>query len=858
MKLTFLGGADGVGASCTLIEMAGHRILVDCGVKQSSKDGDALPALSKVQDAGGIEAIILTHAHIDHSGALPVIFPSYPKVPIYMTTGTHSIVTILLLDAVKIMQMEADREGEVPLYSLPMAEMVIGGARPLAFAQTIKICGGDIQLTFYPAGHIMGAATALLESKDGTLLMSGDIAVTNQLTVTGMIVPRVTPDLVVIESTYGGKLHSQRALEEQKLIDQTAQVIERKGAILFPAFAVGRAQEVILILSQAMEKGELARAPIYVDGMVRQVCAAYTSYADLLSPWFRKRVKRFGNPFFYQDGPAMPIWDVQNREVYANMRPAIFVASSGMLAGGPSQYYAGQLAKDPASFIAITGYQDEESPGRRIQELAQEGGGEVRIGNETVALQCGVGTYKLSAHVDTAQTVGILTALAPDEVALVHGDGGAREALALAVQQAGIERVYLPKVGDELEVNPRTNRRRRYARPLTANNENQQVVPIKAENLIDVAQLILKRDGPGRFYTAQEILIAWQDSEGALNTEEIARVGLLLGEKNSPFKRDHKRFFLYRLRVDSEGQIVTKEDKAAIMGLMDQTSALQQVDQIFEGETGLYKRGALVESNTINLAFHFPKVAQQKYGDRVAELQRVTGWNVTIKPEPHHGAITQAALDLLPSEWPVRKQPSLHLGEEKVVIHLDMELPNTEEFKQQLAERTQQFHEMTGFHLVIQGLGNSNPATSIQVSEIMLNPERMEINASYAAIRQAFQAMPHQPLKTSLKGMPQDPHIEITFISPEVGQRYQELLNRLAQETGWPIRLRAQPDQLKIQNLAKSIIPTGWRIQGEPAFKAANKSVQVKLALAPAAEEFAKLKEKFIEATGYDLTIVIK
>ena len=139
MKLTFLGGADEVGASCTLVELGSKRILVDCGIRMSPRNGDVLPWLAPIQEHGGLDAIILTHAHMDHSGALPVIHQSYPHTRVYMTEATLSIMSILLLDSLKIMQSEFENEGEIPLYPQEAVEMLVGAARPVAMQTPLSI-----------------------------------------------------------------------------------------------------------------------------------------------------------------------------------------------------------------------------------------------------------------------------------------------------------------------------------------------------------------------------------------------------------------------------------------------------------------------------------------------------------------------------------------------------------------------------------------------------------------------------------------------------------------------------------------------------------------------------------------------
>ncbi|MEO1268321.1 MAG: MBL fold metallo-hydrolase, partial [Myxococcota bacterium] len=270
MQVTFLGGADEVGASCALLETCGRRILIDCGIRMSPRDGDRLPWLGRLQEGERTEldAVVVTHAHTDHTGALPVLMQGYPNVPIYMTEASLDLTQLLMMDALKIMGYAQERDGQPPLYPQAAAERVVGQCCPVSFGQTLSLCDGDVRATWYPAGHILGAGSVLLESSEGSVLFTGDVSVTDQLTVPGMMVPRARPDLVVIESTYGGRLHASRTAEEKRLIAQVGEVLAQRGAILFPAFAIGRAQEVILILSRAIERGQLPNATIPSTKMV--------------------------------------------------------------------------------------------------------------------------------------------------------------------------------------------------------------------------------------------------------------------------------------------------------------------------------------------------------------------------------------------------------------------------------------------------------------------------------------------------------------------------------------------------------------------------------------------------------------
>lgn len=850
-KLTFLGGADEVGASCTLVEIAGKRILVDCGIRMSPRDGDVLPYLAPIEEAGGLDAIILTHAHTDHSGAMPVIHQSYSHVPVYMTAATLSLTTILLMDSLKIMQSEFEKEGEIPLYPLPAVELLIGASRPVAMCTPLDIFGGDIRLTFTPAGHILGAATVLIESDDGVILMGGDVSVTDQLTIPGMMRPPCTqPDIVVIESTYGGRKHADRSAEEHRLVERANEVIQRGGGILFPAFAVGRAQEVILILSRAMERGHIPKAPIFVDGMVRTVCSAYRSYPELLTPWLRKRIDTKGDPFYPADGTVEPVFKPQLREHCANQRPAIYIASSGMLTGGPSPYYATKLAPNPKNCIAITGYQDEESPGRRVQDVARAGGGMLRLHEQDVELKCEVGTYGLSAHADTSQLVDALRDIAPHQIALVHGDHGAREALEDALCHARLNGVHRPTIGSTLEITP--HKRRSFRLHSAAPAEEKRFESFHGDVLLPLAQTLLERDGAGRHYTVPEILFAW-GMQGELYQQDIERASAMLQSKESPFKRDKKRVFLYRLRVNSQGQLSTREDKAirkqARKG--NHQPVLQRIAELFPPETGVYKRKVQLNGPDIVLFFEFPDV-QPHHPDIQHAIQlftEETNWGIKIHPQPHQQRLSEKAAELLPDDCQLAKRPAIHLDQQSVTITLSTPLDTTH------AQTIQDdFKQQTGFALQFKEVAQGQqPILPVNMSSP--NTPQLEINQAYQCIRDAFQDTPHELLKCGQKQDQDGPYIELSFISPQIGRLYLDTCTQLQQQTGYRIRIKPTPDQHRIKQLAAALIPASWNAKKGPGFHEQEGYLSIKATTPPSDEEREAISQALAAQTGYTLRV---
>src|SRR5579859_7896308 len=198
IRLTFLGGADEVGASSTLIEIAGRRLLVDAGIRISNKTSrglkaDQLPDLRRISEAGGIDALLVTHAHTDHTGALPLVTEHYPAIPVFATRPSLELIRVLQADSLRIMSTRSEQEGELPLFDALAVERLLNLCQPVEFLQSIQL-GDGLKVTYYPAGHIIGAASLVIESAEGTIVMSGDLSLTPQRAVVAAQPPRVNAD----------------------------------------------------------------------------------------------------------------------------------------------------------------------------------------------------------------------------------------------------------------------------------------------------------------------------------------------------------------------------------------------------------------------------------------------------------------------------------------------------------------------------------------------------------------------------------------------------------------------------------------------------------------------------------------
>lgn len=463
LRISFLGGASEIGASSALVQVADQAVLIDCGVRFRSDR--MLPDLEQLT-GHKLDAILVTHAHSDHTGALPVAHEAFPVAPIYMTPPTRSLVEILQRDALKLMRLVGEREGEIPPYTERQVESMIGRILPVHHEAPFLL--GDIRVTYLPASHILGASMIHLETPGGNLLFTGDYSVTAQRTVPGLERPSLPVDMVVTESTYGNRTHADRKLAEDRMIRTVAETLEGQGRVLIPAFAIGRAQEALLVLREALRHGRIPRVPVFVDGMVRAVCGAYPQHERYLAPGVQRLIQKEGHPFFNADIRA--VGDASDRRQIASGGPCVVISSSGMLSGGPSAFYAAEFAPNERDAILITGYQDEESPGRALLDLLKkQGPRRLVVGGKEVEVKCRFESYSLSAHADRMQMVGLMEALNPQVVALVHGDLDAKEALArslgpretvLAEDGVTIERTFLRKRSSTQRGRPTLDRAR--------------------------------------------------------------------------------------------------------------------------------------------------------------------------------------------------------------------------------------------------------------------------------------------------------------------------------------------------------------------------------------------------------------
>jgi uncharacterized protein len=637
MKITFCGASSEIGASCILLNIDGKNIVFDSGIRMSQ---DRLPEFRAIQESGKVDCIIVSHAHTDHTGSLPVLSREFPQAQIFMTHPTKEITRTLLHDSLKIMNYN---ESEIPVFAENDVLEMLDRIKCFSFSYTFKpVQDSEIKATFFPAGHIAGAACIYVEGKEGTVFYTGDFAVVPQKSVGGADFPKLRPDVLITESTYGDKLHSNRKVEEDKLIEMVKTVIGRGGKILIPAFAVGRAQEVILILRSAVNKGQLPKIPVYVDGMVRNVCAIYKDNPNYLKPELAKRVWSEKDVFYSSE--VQPVTDQELRKkIVESEEPCCIIASSGMLLGGYSVFYAEHLAKNERNYIAITGYQDEESPGLHLLNMVDLPRSErvLQLADKAFPVNCDFGKYSLSAHGDKGEILGVIEKLQPRKIFLIHGSPTVIEKLAKDIQTQPSERrreIYIPKNGEEYQVffhNPRKQL-----------NKSDIVPSLEKNNLPgteDLEQLWSYLNGfeRKRGYTTEELLYIWTGKEFP---EEDIKVFQALINESIYFEPEERRLFLYH-PVARENLTPKNQDK-----FMEANKMLSFITEFFPKEAGIYKSGQRFEQKVALIFFDFPAASIPKYSEKIQEFENITGWKVETNSFPNQLAINPLIDSLLGKE----------------------------------------------------------------------------------------------------------------------------------------------------------------------------------------------------------------
>lgn len=468
MKLTFWGAARTVTGSMHELQVNGHRYLLDCGLYQGPRKEARERNAHLPFAASRIHSVLLSHAHIDHSGNLPSLVKNGFAGPIHTTPATAALCAKMLPDAAYIQQKDAEfvqkrisrrrrlgQDGALevvePLYSLADAEAVL----PLFHKNPIDLrveAGPGLHYTGYEAGHLLGSQALLLELQENgnksRLVFSGDVG-RHFLPILKDPAPLPPADYLILESTYGDRLHKDIGDVSHKLAETINRVAARGGRIIAPAFAVGRTQQLVFLLHQLMQEDRIPPIPIFVDSplatAVTDVFREHSSEFDEETAAFTENGQ---DPFCF--GRLRYIRDVADSKAINDLRgPLLVISASGMCEFGRVVHHLRNTVEDPKNCVLITGFQAEHTLGRRIVEKQRE----VNIFGEPVRLRAEVVKLnELSGHADQAELINWMRPIAPTlkAVFLVHGEITQSQSLARSITSTFGIPALIPSRGESI------------------------------------------------------------------------------------------------------------------------------------------------------------------------------------------------------------------------------------------------------------------------------------------------------------------------------------------------------------------------------------------------------------------------
>ena len=424
VRISTLGGCREVGRSCMLLSTPESRIIIDCGINVGSDDS-ATPFLyvPEVYPLNQIDAVVLTHAHLDHAGLVPMLYKYGYDGPIYCTPPTRDLFVLLQLDYIEV----TGREGRKLPYDSNLIRQALKHTITLNYGDVTDIAP-DTKLTMHNAGHILGSSIAHFHIGDGlyNVAFTGDFKYER----TRLFDPAVNSfprlETLVTEATYGGanSIQPSRKEAEVNLLKVVKETIGRGGKVVIPAFAVGRSQEVMIVLEEAIRKKVIDEVPVYLDGMIFEATAIHTTYPEYLNNDLRELIFHRGiNPFLAEC--FVQVENPSKRTDVIDVPPCGILATSGMLNGGPIMEYLKRLGPDEKNTLVIVGYQAEGTLGRRIQK----GWKEVPLSSEgktqTVKMNLEVTTVDgFSGHSDRNQLMEYIRRIypKPGRILTNHGD----------------------------------------------------------------------------------------------------------------------------------------------------------------------------------------------------------------------------------------------------------------------------------------------------------------------------------------------------------------------------------------------------------------------------------------------------
>ena len=415
MKISFFGAAGEVGRSCIMVSTDKTRILLDAGVKIGAQDEYPHLEDSMLKD---IDGIVVSHAHLDHSGYLPHIYSAGYTGSTYVTKPTMELITVLISDYMRI-----SNPSNVTQSGL---KKMAAAFKLYDYRKEFRI--NELKIKFIPAGHILGSAMISVSDGKNTLLYTGDINTAKSKLFDGAELKGLNADTLITESTYGAPNDAFQKEQDiiRDMVKSIKETIKVGGKIIIPSFAVGRAQEVLLFLDDNINSGALPKVPIYIDGMINKAMRIHRHNVIYCKKELQSRILMSEyDPFKSKNFVVVDKKGTRNK-IVTEEESAIIVTTSGMLSGGPVFFYLSKLAGNSLNKMIMVGYQAEGTLGREMQD----GNRHITIDKTKIDVQLKVETYHLSAHADRKGLESVMSSInGLKNVFIVHGEKSKSESL---------------------------------------------------------------------------------------------------------------------------------------------------------------------------------------------------------------------------------------------------------------------------------------------------------------------------------------------------------------------------------------------------------------------------------------------
>lgn len=420
IRLSVLGGGRQVGRACYLLQTPESRVLLDCGMDISADDTDQYPHFEcpefKIDE---LDAILITHPSLEHCAMVPFLFKMGYRGPVYCTAPTRDLMSLMLLDVIKI----ARTEGKDPIFQVEDVKEMVKHTICLEYEEVTDVTP-DVRLTFYNSGHAIGSSMCHMHIGNGlhNMLYTGNLKAAHSLMLDGAHAEFPRLESMLIESTYGGRdnvLPPPREVDEM-IKDSIVDAVKRGGKVLIPTHGFGKAQELMLLVEQLVRKGKIEQVPVYLDGLVWDLTAIHTAYPEYLNNQTRKLIfHKESNPFL-SDMFKRISGKKERKDVMDSNGACIIIATDGMLQGGPSLEYFRELAMDEKNLLMLSCYQQEGTLGREIHD----GERQLQVRKQIIEMKMDVFPVDITNHSDRRQLMNYMHRInpKPKKVVIVHGE----------------------------------------------------------------------------------------------------------------------------------------------------------------------------------------------------------------------------------------------------------------------------------------------------------------------------------------------------------------------------------------------------------------------------------------------------